>query len=227
MRHTSSMITCYNLTLEYTPGRKVLKDVSLKIAKGGFYFLTGASGAGKSTFLNILSLNIRPSSGKLLMDGKDVINVPHSELPKLRRKIGSVVQDFQLLDHLTVAENIALPQKIMGIAQDEIDAKVEQLLGWIEMSEFRDVKPKLLSGGQKQRVAIARAVINNPPLLLCDEPTGNLDPALRKRFMYLFESLNDLGTTVIFATHDEELIREFDYPILSLKDGVVKEGHLA
>lgn len=161
------------------------------------------------------------------MDGKDVINVPHSELPKLRRKIGSVVQDFQLLDHLTVAENIALPQKIMRIDQDEIDAKVDQLLGWIEMTEFKDVKPKLLSGGQKQRVAIARAVINNPPLLLCDEPTGNLDPALRKRFMYLFESLNDLGTTVIFATHDEELIREFNYPVLTLKDGVVKESRAA
>ena len=199
----------------------MLKDISLKVPKGSFHFLTGSSGAGKSSLLNLFALTMRPSSGKLKLFSQDVTKMTHEQLPLLRRKVGSVVQDFQLLDHLTVAQNIALPQKISGKSAQETNGKVNELLEWIGLMPFRDVKPPLLSGGQKQRVAIARAVINNPPLLLADEPTGNLDPKLSKRFMYLFESLNKMGTTIILATHDESLIRSFAYPVLNLKDGKV------
>jgi len=215
------VITCYNLSLEYTPGHRVLKDISLKVPKGSFHFLTGASGAGKSSLLGLFALTIRPTAGRLKLFGQEVTKLDHDALPQLRRKVGSVVQDFQLLDHLTVAENIALPQKVAGVSYADTDTKVTELLDWIGLASFRDVKPPLLSGGQKQRVAIARAVINNPPLLLADEPTGNLDPKLSKRFMYLFESLNKMGTTIILATHDESLIRAFSYPVLNLKDGKV------
>lgn len=215
------MITCYNLSLEYTPGQRVLKDISLKVPKGSFHFLTGASGAGKSSLLNMLALTIRPTHGRLKLFGQEVTKLTHDQLPMLRRKVGSVVQDYQLLDHLTVEENIALPQKVSGEGRSDTHQKVLELLDWIGLTPFRDVKPPLLSGGQKQRVAIARAVINNPPLLLADEPTGNLDPKLSRRFMYLFETLNKMGTTIILATHDESLIRAFSYPVLNLKDGKV------
>ncbi len=215
------MITCYNLSLEYTPGQRVLRDVSLKIPRGSFHFLTGASGAGKSSLLNVLSLAIRPSKGRLKLFGEDVTELPRRDLIPLRRKIGTVFQDFQLLDHLTVSQNIGLPLKMIGEDEAEISSRVTEMLEWIGLSKYKDVRPALLSGGEKQRVAIARAVINNPPLLIADEPSGNLDPRLSKRFMYLFESLNKMGTTVIFATHDEGLLKSFDYPTLSLHDGTV------
>jgi cell division transport system ATP-binding protein len=215
------MITCYNLSLEYTPGKPVLHDVTLKIPRGSFHFLTGASGAGKSSLLNVLALTIKPTEGTLSLFGHDIMKTRRDDLPPLRRQIGSVVQDFALLDHLTVEENIALPQKIMGVPHKEIMQKVTELLEWIDLAEYRHDKPNILSGGQKQRVAIARAVINNPPLLLADEPTGNLDPALSKRFMYLFETLNKLGSTVIFATHDQTLVNAFSYPVLHLENGEV------
>ncbi len=217
------MITCYNLSLEYTPGHKVLRDISLKIPQGSFHFLTGPSGAGKSTLLNILSLAMQPTQGRLALFGKDVTYLGREELPELRRKIGTVFQDYKLLNHLTVAENIGLPLKVIGEPQHEINDKVDELLEWIGMRQYHRVKPATLSGGEKQRVAIARAVINNPPLLIADEPSGNLDPRLAKRFMYLFESLNKMGTTIIFATHDTELIKGFNHPVLDLKEGHVRE----
>lgn len=218
------MITCYNLSLEYTPGHRVLNEVSLKIPKGSFHFLTGASGAGKSSLLNVLSLATRPSKGRLTMFGRDVTGLPRHELMLLRRNIGTVFQDFQLLDHLTVSENIGLPLKMIGEHEAEIDSRVKEMLEWIGLKQHYHAKPATLSGGEKQRVAIARAVINNPPLLIADEPSGNLDPKLSKRFMYLFESLNKMGATVIFATHDEGLLKSFDYPILSLQDGTIEEA---
>ncbi len=218
------MITCYNVSLEYTPGRKILRDISIKIPKGSFNFLTGPSGAGKSSLLNILSLAMRPTSGRLSMFGHEITGAGRSELPFLRRNIGTVFQDFQLLEHLTVAENIALPLKMAGESSTEIAKRVDELLEWIGMRHFHRARPKTLSGGEKQRVAIARAVINNPQLLIADEPSGSLDPTLRKRFMYLFETLNKMGTTILFATHDEELVASFSHPRLTLRDGTLEEG---
>ena len=217
------MITCYNLSFEYLPGQKVLRDISLKIPAGSFHFLTGASGAGKSSLLNILSLAQQPTRGRLSMFGKDVTALAREELPVLRRNVGMVFQDFRLLNHLTVAENIGLPLKVLGEAPQEVQGKTEELLDWIGMRQYMDIKPPALSGGEKQRVAIARAVINNPSLLIADEPTGNLDPKLSRRVMYLFESLNKMGTTILFATHDETLIRKSSHPVLALKGGGLQE----
>lgn len=213
------MIRCQNMSLEYVPGSPVLRQVNLHLEPGSFTFIAGASGAGKSSLLGLLSLSLKPTDGTLHLFGQDVTDVTREELPFARRKIGTVFQDYQLLNHLTVAENVALPLKIIGEPADEIAQKVGELLAWIGLADYADVRPPLISGGQKQRVAIARAVINKPLLILADEPTGNLDHELSMKLMYLFRSLNKVGTTIVFATHDESLMQAFQYPTLYLKDG--------
>lgn len=215
------MIRCYKLYKEYVRNKPIINGLSLHLEPKSFTFLVGASGAGKSTLLSLFSLAQRPNQGNLRLFGHDVTRMPREQLPDLRRQIGTVFQDYQLLNHLTVAENVALPLKVIGESRKDIHAKVTELLEWIGLERFRDAKPPHLSGGQKQRVAIARAVINNPALILADEPTGNLDSALSMRLMHLFTSLNNIGTTVLFATHDEQLISHFDYPVLYLRDGQI------
>lgn len=213
------MIRCHNMSLEYLAGKPVLKHLNLHLEPGSFTFITGASGAGKSSLLSLLSLSLKPTAGTLHLFGQDVTELTREELPLARRKIGTVFQDYQLLNHLTVAENVALPLKIIGETPDMIEEKVKELLAWIGLDGFADVRPPLLSGGQKQRVAIARAVINKPLLILADEPTGNLDHELSMKLMHLFRSLNRVGTTIVFATHDESLMEAFQYPSLFLRDG--------
>ncbi|MES2985169.1 MAG: ATP-binding cassette domain-containing protein [Pseudomonadota bacterium] len=213
------MIRCNNMSLEYISGKPVLRHVNLHLEPGSFTFVSGASGAGKSSLLSLLALSLKPTSGTMSLFGADVTDLPREALPDMRRKIGTVFQDFQLLNHLTVAENVALPLKIIGETRDDIHVKVKELIGWIGLEGFADVRPPLLSGGQKQRVAIARAVINKPLLILADEPTGNLDHELSMKLMYLFRSLNKVGTTVVFATHDGSLMEAFEYPTIFLRDG--------
>lgn len=217
------MITCYHINHTYPAGIEALKDVTFKLRPGGFHFLTGPSGAGKTSLLNILSLHQRPTGGRLLMFGQDVLKLNRDVLPLIRRRIGCVYQNYQLLEHLTVAENIALPQKIVGMPESEYMPKIEELLHWVHMEQFKDVLPNVLSGGEKQRVAIARAVINNPAIIIADEPTGNLDPELSKKVMHLFESLHQLGTTVLIATHDQIILESFNYPVFGLHDGKIRE----
>lgn len=213
------MIRCNNLSLEYVPGKPVLRHINLHLEPGSFTFVSGASGAGKSSLLSLLALSQRATSGQLHLFGQDVTRLSRQDLPPVRRKIGTVFQDYQLLNHLTVAQNVGLPLKILGERRDEIGEKVEELLEWIGLDGFADVRPSLLSGGQKQRVAIARAVINKPLLILADEPTGNLDHDLSMKLMHLFRSLNKVGTTIVFATHDASLMEAFDYPVLYLREG--------
>lgn len=213
------MIRCHNLALEYVPGKPVLKSINLHLEHGSFTFVSGTSGAGKSSLLSLLSLSQQPTAGSLHLFGQDVTDLERDDLPEFRRKIGTVFQDYQLLNHLTVAQNVGLPLKIIGEKSHEITAKVEELLAWIGLDGFADVRPPLLSGGQKQRVAIARAVINNPLLILADEPTGNLDHDLSMKLMHLFRSLNKVGATIVFATHDESLIDAFEYPTIYLREG--------
>lgn len=215
------MIRLEHVSVGYEASQDVLRDISLHLEAGSFHFLTGPSGAGKSTLLRILSLTHPINRGKMLFGGTQVTTLSHEQLPKLRRKVGMVFQDYMLLDHLTVAQNVALPLKVAGESSAQMMAKVKEILDWVGLASYHDAKPAVLSGGQKQRAAIARAVINNPLVLLADEPTGNLDPALSLKVMYLFQALNKMGTTVLFATHDENLISMFDYPVLRLKDGRV------
>jgi cell division transport system ATP-binding protein len=213
------MITLEHVGLEYQPGVEILRDVSLRLEPGSFHFLAGSSGVGKSSLLSLLWLQRRASHGHIHMFGEDVTNVTRDDLPRLRRRIGIVLQDYRLLEHMTIGENISLPLKVAGESPTEIAPKVDELLAWFGILEYRDARPATLSGGQKQRAAIARAVITKPDLLLADEPTGNLDAELSLRFMYLFEALNKMGATVLFATHDEQLIAQFNYPTLRLKEG--------
>lgn len=215
------MITFEHVAMEYMPGQPILRDVSLELEPGSFHFLTGPSGAGKSSLLSLLWLQHRASHGNIHMFGQNITHLPREEFPKFRRRVGIVLQDYRLLEHLTIAQNVGLPLKVAGESQKDIDAKVSELLEWIGLSEYEHAKPAVLSGGQKQRAAIARAVITKPELLLADEPTGNLDAELALRFMYLFEALNQTGTTVVIATHDQHLISLFNYSVLRLKDGKI------
>ncbi len=213
------VITLEKICMGYLTGQEVLKDISFTLERGSFTFISGASGAGKSSLLSLLSLIQNPSRGKLSVLGQDVATLDRRDHALLRRRIGTVFQDYRLLNYLSVGENVGLPLKIAGEPEGMIQDKVKELLSWVGLEAYRKAKPDILSGGQKQRAAIARAVITKPDLLVADEPSGNLDSALSLKFMYLFEALNKTGTTIIFATHDEHLISLFQYPVLHLKDG--------
>jgi len=208
--------------LRYGLGPEVLQDVSFTLPAGSFHFLTGASGAGKSSLLRLLFLGLRPSRGRVVLFDRDIANTKRYELPALRRRIGVVFQDFRLLDHLTALDNVALPLRVRGVRESEIQKHVPELLAWVGLADHLGAKPSTLSGGQKQRVAIARAVIGRPDLLLADEPTGNVDDHIAMRLMYLFEELNKLGTTIVVATHNELLVQRFVHlPRIHLEHGMV------
>lgn len=213
------MIHFENVGMRYGMESEVLKDISFNLKPGSLHFLTGASGAGKTSLLKLMYLANRPSRGKITMFRQDMVTARRKELPKFRRRIGVVFQDFRLLDHLTAIENVALPLWISGGRGKKIEEHVEELLSWVGLEGRMKAKPPTLSGGEKQRVAIARAVIKRPDLLLADEPTGNVDPAIAKRIMHLFVELNKLGTTTVIATHDMGLVKKIGADRLHLQDG--------
>ena len=192
--------------LRYGMGPEVLHGVSFDIPRGSFQFLTGPSGAGKTTLMRLLFLSLRPTRGRVSVFGRDTSGVPARELPALRRRIGIVFQDFRLLDHLTVYENVALPLRVRGDDEASYRADVVDLLEWVGLGERLHAVPPILSGGEKQRVAIARSIIDRPEILLADEPTGNVDPPLARRLLRLFVELNRSGTSVLIATHDHDLM---------------------
>lgn len=205
--------------MRYGPGPEVLRDITFHLAPGSFYFVFGPSGAGKSTLLKLMYLAERPSRGVISLFDQDIARLPRSELPGLRRRIGVVSQHLNLLDHLSARDNVALPLRIAGARAAEVREHVTELLAWVGLGDQLDAKPPTLSEGEKQRVAIARAVIARPRLLIADEPTGSVDQEQGKRLLYLFEELNKLGTTVVFATHDQALVRDGGHGILRLSDG--------
>jgi cell division transport system ATP-binding protein len=213
-----------NVGLRYGRGPEVLRDVSFVLQPGDFRFLTGPSGAGKTSLLRLMFLALRPTRGLISLLGHDVATVRRKELPGLRRRIGVVFQDFRLLDHLTTYDNVALPLRVAGRREDDYRADVMELLSWVGLSEQAAAYPPVLSGGEKQRAAIARAVIGRPELLLADEPTGNVDPALARRLLRLFMELNRMGTTVLIATHDTNLISQARMPVLHLEHGHLLEA---
>jgi cell division transport system ATP-binding protein len=208
--------------LRYGTGPEIFTDIRFELAAGSFHFLTGASGAGKSSLLSLLYLAQRPTRGSITLFGREVTTVPRRQLPAIRRRIGVVFQDFRLLDHLSTLDNVALPLRVAGVTEDEIRRHVPELLSWVGLKEQMNAKPPTLSGGQKQRVAIARAVISRPDLLLADEPTGNVDDRIATRLLHLFIELNKLGTTILIATHSESLIQRFRMPRLHLENGAIQ-----
>ena len=213
------MVRFENVGLRYGLGPEVLRDLSFRIEPHSFQFLTGPSGAGKTSLLRLLMLSLRPTRGLITIFDADVVTLAKDDLAQLRRRIGIVFQDFRLLDHLTTYENIALPFRVMGKDEDSYRVEVMELLNWVGLGDRMSALPPVLSGGEKQRAAIARAVIARPQLLLADEPTGNVDPSLAQRLLRLFVELNKSGTTVLIATHDIALMDQYDARRLVLHDG--------
>ena len=216
------MIRLQNVGLKYGRGQEILHDVSFHLRPGSFHFLTGPSGAGKSSLLRMLFMSQAPSSGTVTLFSQNVTRIDTSNRSRLRRRIGIVFQDFRLLDHMTTWQNVALPLRVVGKRETDYREDVTDLLQWVGLGERMDHYPSVLSGGEKQRAAIARAVIGKPELLLADEPTGNVDPGMARRLLRLFIELNRLGTSVVIATHDHQLMRQFKAPRLELHDGYVR-----
>ena len=207
--------------MRYGTGPEVLREVTFSLAPGSFHFLTGRSGAGKSSLLKLMYLAHRPSRGLITLFDEDIATVPRRRLPLLRRHVGVVFQEFRLLNHLSAFDNVALPLRVAGERESTVRKNVNELLQWTGLADHMNARPPTLSGGQQQRVAIARAIIAKPRLLLADEPTGNVDEAMGVRLLYLFEELNRMGTTVVIATHSEAVISRFRHTVLHLEDGVL------
>jgi cell division transport system ATP-binding protein len=209
------------LAFRYGQGLDVFSDLTLTLPARSMHFLTGPSGAGKTSLLSLLYLANLPSAGRLRLFGQDVVKMSRTRRAKVRRNLGVVFQDFRLLDHLSTFDNVALPLRVAGVAENTIRENVGELLRWVGLDGMFDAPPAVLSGGQKQRVAIARAVVGRPRLILADEPTGNVDDAIGERLMQLFVELHKLGACVIIASHNERLVGRFPYPRLHLERGVI------
>jgi cell division transport system ATP-binding protein len=208
-----------NVGLRYGVGPEVLRDLTFDVAPKSFQFLTGPSGAGKTSLVRLFFLALKPTRGLISIFGREVSSLAKHEMPSLRRRIGVVFQDFRLLDHLTTFENVALPFRVLGREEASYRTDVVDLLRWVGLGDRMHAFPQVLSGGEKQRAAIARALITKPEILLADEPTGNVDPPLARRLMRLFVELNKLGTSVVIATHDISLMNQFNARRLVLEDG--------
>ena len=215
------MVRFENVGVRYGVGPEVLRDINLHIEPGSFYFLTGASGAGKSSLLKLMYLALLPSRGCIQVFGEDISRTDRRKLPELRRRIGVVFQDFRLLSNLSIFDNVALPLRIAGDDEKRTRNNVAELLDWVGLGARLNDSPGTLSGGEQQRVAIARAVISKPALLLADEPTGNVDDRIAYRLLRLFEELHRTGTAVVVATHNDALVRRFSHPVLVLADSML------
>jgi cell division transport system ATP-binding protein len=219
------MIKLIEVSKAYPNGIKALSDVSLTINKGEFVFLVGSSGAGKSTLIRLLFREEVPTSGYIMIAGKNVGRLKRKEIPVLRRNMGIVFQDFRLLEDRTAYENVAFAMEVLGSSKKEIKQRVPEALGLVGLEDRLKDYPNQLSGGEQQRVAIARAIVNNPYILIADEPTGNLDPDTSREILNILIDINCRGTTVIMATHAWDLVNESNRRVISLKKGsLVSDG---
>lgn len=218
-RSETTAVRFDNVGMRYGRGREVLRDLSFELASGSFHFLTGESGAGKTSLLSLIYLANRPSRGLIHLFGQDIARAQRAELPTLRRRIGVVFQDMRLLDHVSAFDNVALPLRLAGHDSRDYRDDVAELLWWVGLGDRMEALPPTLSGGEKQRLAIARAVVGRPDIILADEPTGNVDPAMSQRILKLFQELNRQGVTILIATHDPELVARAGQPVLHLQAG--------
>lgn len=215
----AKIVTLSNVSVTYPSGVKALKNISLDIHKGEFVFVVGASGSGKSTFIKLLLREIEASSGKVMVNGKNITQLKHKQIASHRRRIGCVFQDFRLLKDRNVFENVAFAQRVISVPHRLIGNNVTRILNLVGLQGKEKAFPKELSGGEQQRVALARALVNKAPLLIADEPTGNLDPKTSMEIMQLLEEINQQGTTVIVVTHDSEIVDTLQKRVITLEEG--------
>jgi len=218
------VIETYHLSKLYNRGVYALRDLSLTVAKGEFLFLTGPSGAGKSTFLRLLLREELPSEGDLKVAGRNLKDMNQAQVQSYRRSVGFIFQDFRLIPRFTVFENVSFVMRVLGVQSAVLQRKTFQVLKWVGLQHRMNALPEELSGGEQQRIAIARALVNDPQLVLADEPTGNLDPDLSLEIMNLFREINASGTTLVVATHDRELIRRVGRRAVALDHGQIVEA---
>ncbi len=204
------MLSFENVGLRYGVGPETLRDITFELAPRSFQFLTGPSGAGKTSLMRLIIMALKPTRGLINIFGRDSATLDKDEVTETRRQIGVVFQDFRLLDHLTLYENVALPLRVLGREESSYRSEVTELLRWVGLGERKHSLPSVLSGGEKQRASIARALISQPRLLLADEPTGNVDPTLARRILRLFVELHKSGTAVVIATHDLSLMDQYE-----------------
>ncbi len=214
------MIEFKNVSMKYkTNGAVALDNVNVRINSGEFVFIVGASGAGKSSFLNVIMGQEHVDSGEVHVEGYSLNNIKRRELPYLRRMLGIVFQDFRLIPKMTVYDNVAFALRVIGMREKKITRRVRYVLKLVDLSDKQDCLPNQLSTGERQRVAIARALVNNPGVIIADEPTGNLDPVLSNDIMSLFDKINALGATVVVVTHDLELVHQFEHRVVTIENG--------
>ena len=215
------MIEFRNVSKVYNNGTEALHNINLNVEKGEFVFIVGSSGAGKSTFLKLVMCEERPNSGQIFVDGVDVSRIPKRKIPYIRRKMGIVFQDFRLIDHMTVYDNVAFAMRVVGASPRSIRKRVPYILSLVGLQHKAKHYPTELSGGERQRVGLARALVNNPSMIIADEPTGNIDPALSFEIVDLLSEINRRGTTVLMVTHEHSLVKHFHKRIIQIHSGEI------
>ncbi|WP_294548322.1 cell division ATP-binding protein FtsE [uncultured Pseudoflavonifractor sp.] len=213
------MIRLIDIYKTYDNGTKALKGINLRIDDGEFAFLVGPSGSGKSTIIKLLTAEVAPTEGRLMVNGYNLNTIRPRQVPYLRRTLGVIFQDFRLIEKKTVTENLTFAMRVVGASSREIRKRIPYVLELVGLSKKKDMCPNQLSGGEQQRVAIARALVNNPSMIIADEPTGNLDPQRSLEIMMLLERINELGTTMLVVTHEKELVNRFSKRVVAIESG--------
>ena len=215
------MIECKNVSKVYPNGTTALKNININVKKGEFVFIVGASGSGKSTFLKLIMHEEEPSCGEIFIDGINTTNISKKEVPYLRRRMGIVFQDFRLIDKMNVLDNVAFAMRVTGASERNVKKRVPYILALVGLQDKADRRPAELSGGEQQRVSLARALVNNPSLIIADEPTGNIDPEMSFEIVELLNEINKRGTTVVMVTHEHNLVKRFKKRVIEISEGDV------